>query len=51
MKVSKIFDPIMSCLISLQWGVAFCVRGGPEKEKLTMQVFDLIDASIQLCMK
>lgn len=30
-----------SLIISLfffQWGAAYCVRGGPEKEKLVMQV-------------
>jgi len=33
------FD-LFSCNSSffLQWGTAYCVRGGPEKEKLAMQV-------------
>lgn len=38
---------IIFMIFFFQWGVAYCVRGGPEKEKLAMQVklfFSLYDS-------
>jgi len=39
---------IVILCVFFQWGAAFCVRGGPKKEKMVMQVSTYIQDSVSM---